>query len=342
MAFIYADRVKETSVSVGTGNFVLDGAVASFQTFNAAIGTGNETYYTIFNEVDDTWEVGIGMIVGPVLFRTTVIVSINGIMPVDFAIGQKTVFAGVAGEYFASVLSAATHTTLSHVGITGVPAPESFTESLHALTDHTSAPFDLIDDDAHNMIDHTIAPFDLVSIASHLAVNHFAVPGVNNFSEPVHDTTDHTGILGVPVAEAFTEAVHAVTDHIGIPGVTPPIPAPDVAAEVIAGSDPSDSVTIALTNGTWFVACMGSFRSINFDGNSLSASSLRIGGVSVSSIVGNNGSVDGVEYYTHFGFRTGIPGDANITADFDIRDTNTTYQTNMGIQSSIIFAIRTG
>lgn len=58
MAFILADRVKETSVTQGYGSITLNGPFGGFQSFNAAIGDGNQTYYTIENNI--RWEIGIG------------------------------------------------------------------------------------------------------------------------------------------------------------------------------------------------------------------------------------------------------------------------------------------
>jgi len=57
--FIISDRVKETSITTGTGDVVLNGAYGSFQTFNTGIGDGNTTYYTIEN--NSRWEVGQGV-----------------------------------------------------------------------------------------------------------------------------------------------------------------------------------------------------------------------------------------------------------------------------------------
>lgn len=58
MSFILADRVKETSVSSGTGSLVLNGPFGGFQSFSSAIGDGNSTFYAIENETN--WEVGVG------------------------------------------------------------------------------------------------------------------------------------------------------------------------------------------------------------------------------------------------------------------------------------------
>ena len=53
-----ANRVKETTLSQGTGSVILGGGFGAFQTFSSAIGNANETFYTIENE--SKWEVGIG------------------------------------------------------------------------------------------------------------------------------------------------------------------------------------------------------------------------------------------------------------------------------------------
>tara|TARA_Y100000593_G_scaffold71224_1_gene130780 strand:- start:4570 stop:7359 length:2790 start_codon:yes stop_codon:yes gene_type:complete len=58
MALKIADRVKETSLTQGSGSLTLEGAFGGFQTFSATVGDGNTTYYVIENE--SRWEVGIG------------------------------------------------------------------------------------------------------------------------------------------------------------------------------------------------------------------------------------------------------------------------------------------
>ena len=52
MAFVVADRVQETTQSTGTGTITLGGAQPGFQTFSAAIGNGNVTYYSITDNVN--------------------------------------------------------------------------------------------------------------------------------------------------------------------------------------------------------------------------------------------------------------------------------------------------
>lgn len=93
MAFVLADRVRETTTTTGTGTVTLAGAVTGFQTF-AAIGNGNTTYYTIAGIGTSEWEVGIGTYTssGTTLSRTTILASSNSGSAVNFSAGTKDVF----------------------------------------------------------------------------------------------------------------------------------------------------------------------------------------------------------------------------------------------------------
>ena len=95
MALVINDRVKENSTSTGTGTFDLDGAATGFETFVAGIATGNTTYYAIFLQGSNEWEVGLGTVTDATpdtLARTTVITSSNSDSAVDFSAGTKDVF----------------------------------------------------------------------------------------------------------------------------------------------------------------------------------------------------------------------------------------------------------
>ena len=51
MALVVKDRVQEASTTSGTGTLTLIGAIPGFQTFSTAIGNGNTTFYTIYDNV---------------------------------------------------------------------------------------------------------------------------------------------------------------------------------------------------------------------------------------------------------------------------------------------------
>ena len=99
MAFVLADRVKETTTTTGTGTVTLAGAATGYQSFSA-IGNGNSTYYTIAGQSGNEWEVGIGTYTssGTTLARTTVLSSSNSGSLVTFSSGLKDVFVTYPSE----------------------------------------------------------------------------------------------------------------------------------------------------------------------------------------------------------------------------------------------------
>ena len=105
MAFVLADRVKETTTTTGTGTVTLLGASTGYQSFSA-IGNGNTTYYTIAGQTGSEWEVGIGTYTssGTTLARTTVISSSNAGSLVNFSAGTKDVFVTYPAEYTANAV----------------------------------------------------------------------------------------------------------------------------------------------------------------------------------------------------------------------------------------------
>ena len=81
MALVLNDRVRETSTSQGTGTINLAGAVTGFKTFVAGIGNSNETYYAIFEEGTNLFEIGLGTVTDATpdtLSRTTVLSNSSG------------------------------------------------------------------------------------------------------------------------------------------------------------------------------------------------------------------------------------------------------------------------
>lgn len=99
MALVLADRVRESTLTTGTGTVTLVGPVTGYQTF-AAIGNGNTTYYTISNPNGTEWEVGIGTYTAAskTLSRDTVLSSSNGGLHTSFSVGSKDVFVSYPAE----------------------------------------------------------------------------------------------------------------------------------------------------------------------------------------------------------------------------------------------------
>ena len=76
MALVINDRVKETSTTTGTGTLNLAGAVTGFVTFVSGIANSNTTYYAIFEQGTNNFEIGIGTVTDATpdtLARTTVL-----------------------------------------------------------------------------------------------------------------------------------------------------------------------------------------------------------------------------------------------------------------------------
>ena len=114
MALILKDRVQETTVTSGTSDFVLGGAVTTFQSF-AVIGNGNTTYYTAVDSSSSAWEVGIGTYstTGPTLTRDTILASSSGGSKISFSGGVKNVFVTYPAERSVNLNSAGTYITPS-------------------------------------------------------------------------------------------------------------------------------------------------------------------------------------------------------------------------------------
>jgi hypothetical protein len=105
MAFVLADRVKETTTTAGTGTVTLLGASTGYQSF-AAIGDANTTYYTIAGQTGSEWEVGIGTYAssGTTLARTAVISSSNSGSLVNFSAGTKDVFVTYPASFTSNAI----------------------------------------------------------------------------------------------------------------------------------------------------------------------------------------------------------------------------------------------
>jgi hypothetical protein len=99
---LYADRVKDTSVSTGTGAITLaNSAPTGFQTFATAFGASAITVaYCIADQTGNNWEVGTGVFNGTTgLTRVTVLGSSNSGSLVNFTSGTKDVFCTAPAKY---------------------------------------------------------------------------------------------------------------------------------------------------------------------------------------------------------------------------------------------------
>lgn len=99
MSGLVADRVKETTTTTGTGSLTLAGAVAQFQTFNAAFGTNSFFYYCIVDADGADWEVGRGYLsTSTDLVRSVIQSSSNAGAVVSLSAGTHSVFSTIAAD----------------------------------------------------------------------------------------------------------------------------------------------------------------------------------------------------------------------------------------------------
>jgi hypothetical protein len=93
-----ADRVQETTTTVGTGSFTLAGAITGYRTFASAFGTGaTPVTYAVTDGTD--WEVGDGVFTNPsTISRVTIRSSSNGGAVVNFAAGTKNIWSDISAE----------------------------------------------------------------------------------------------------------------------------------------------------------------------------------------------------------------------------------------------------
>jgi hypothetical protein len=96
----FADRVKDTTASTGTGSITLaNSAPSGFQTFATALGSSS-TQVSYVIELNAEWEVGQGVFNGTTgLTRETVFASSNSGALVNFSAGTKNVFLTSPAPY---------------------------------------------------------------------------------------------------------------------------------------------------------------------------------------------------------------------------------------------------
>lgn len=102
MSLIFADRVKETTTTTGTGVLTLAGAVDGFQSFDDAMADDDTCYYSITDGTD--WETGLGTYSADTLTRTTVLESTNSNAAVDWSAGSKDIFITIPSSIMPDIM----------------------------------------------------------------------------------------------------------------------------------------------------------------------------------------------------------------------------------------------
>jgi hypothetical protein len=119
MAFVYADRVRETTQTTGTGTMSLQGAPAQFQPFSV-VGNGNTCDYCVLSGNGTDWETGNGTytLSGATLSRDSVYASSVGGSLISLT-GISTVFLTPSAKKIPRVrtLTASSSATLDFTGL---------------------------------------------------------------------------------------------------------------------------------------------------------------------------------------------------------------------------------
>lgn len=100
---LYADRIQETTATVGTGTLTLAGAVAGYRAFSAGFVTGERVRYAMSDGTN--WEVGDGTytLTGTTLSRDNVYASSNANALVNFNAGAKQVWCDYPAQAVADI-----------------------------------------------------------------------------------------------------------------------------------------------------------------------------------------------------------------------------------------------
>jgi hypothetical protein len=116
MAFVLADRVRETTTTTGTGTITLGGAAQSYQTFASAIGNTNTTYYAIAHQNANEFEVGLGTVStsGSNTLADAQLTDVAGLAVTDgnFIVGNGSNFVAESGATVRTSLGLGTSATL--------------------------------------------------------------------------------------------------------------------------------------------------------------------------------------------------------------------------------------
>jgi hypothetical protein len=94
----YADRVKDTTTTTGTGNVTLSGTPPTgYQAFGTPFAVNDPIDYCIAGGAE--WEVGVGYLsASTTLVRDRVLRSSNSDALVNFSAGTKDVFCTLAAD----------------------------------------------------------------------------------------------------------------------------------------------------------------------------------------------------------------------------------------------------
>jgi hypothetical protein len=233
MALKLGDRVRETTVTTGTGNITLGGAVAGFTSFSSVLSNSDTTFYAMIGS--NQWEVGVGTYVSAsnIIQRTTVLASSNNGSLVNFTSGTKNVILTQPAERSVYVdgvnVVAANSATIpnsllanSTITINGVTialgGSSSVVPAPNPLVDYTLTGATLTDNITQGTVVTANSAFDALRITQNGAGNAFVVEDASNpDGSPFVVTANGSVVVG------YTSTINAggaVNPKLEVLGVT--------------------------------------------------------------------------------------------------------------------------
>lgn len=141
--FILKDRVRDTSVTTGTGDQTLSGtAPFSYQAFSAAYSVNDTFWYAIAHQTANEWEVGLGTYsAANTLTRTSVLASSNSGSAVNFSAGTKDIWVDCPAVFFSGtgIANNAATVTVADAGVDTTTWPMLATSQTGNLTPATDS-----------------------------------------------------------------------------------------------------------------------------------------------------------------------------------------------------------
>jgi hypothetical protein len=115
MTLIVADRVKETTSTVGTGTYTLSGAKTGFRAFSSVMANLDTCYYVC---TDGTgWETGLGTLSSGKLQRTVVYGSSNFGAAVNWSAGTRDIFIAFPAQGLLFSANNLSEVSAAHVSV---------------------------------------------------------------------------------------------------------------------------------------------------------------------------------------------------------------------------------
>lgn len=144
----YADRVKDTSASVGTGPITLFGApITGFRSFLSAFPSCAVDVPYAIDDGMGNWEIGIGSFSDSVLTRTQVLSSSSNGGLVDFVAGKKSVICTLPADLVESATNrsiAAASESAGHAVQTGLDRAATADDRIATAGDATATAADRV------------------------------------------------------------------------------------------------------------------------------------------------------------------------------------------------------